>query len=784
MSGVREETVGRTAITMAGAHPLDPDAAELELERARARAGEPLRRVVLAVDPGRAVAGDVLALVARDRDAGIEVRVVDAANALPPLDVPLDAEALWTAEVMDELVLPEPLSAIAPVARAVAPSVCAGCAAYHGLLPTLRMLGVVASPQRQGAFYREQFVAAAARGHTRVLVAGAADCAMLTHVLAGYRAGGVEPRVTLLDRCPTPLLLSQLHAAQQGVAIDVLQADAAAPGLAEPVDLIVTDSLLTLLEPEHRLATLRAWREALAPGGRIVTSMRLLPERPAAAPSRPAAERTEAFVQWALAELDRRAGLLELDRDTFERDLRRYAVSVPVTPVRTSDEVAALVRDADLELEALDAVSHAGRSPVGRPRARIAPRRHPRPGRRAPSVSSARPPVPPGPYLVVGLGRAGRAAVGALTAHAGAAQVRACDGVDPLLAREAIAAMRADGIEVATESDGIELLERPPAVRCVVKSPGVPPSAPVLRRARELGVPVMDELELGWRRLAAPVTGVTGTNGKGTVCHLLSEILRAAGLDAPLAGNTIFAPPLSALGGHPDHVVCEVSSYQLEGAPEFLPEAAVFTNLRHDHLRRHGDMERYGACKRRLFVRGDRAVPLAVVDADEPLGAGARRRRGAARRARGPPRARPGRRLPPAPLRVDARAGVVRRRGPRRHPPPAHAPAGRAQRPQRARAPTRPPASSASPPTSPRPRSRRPTASPAASSRSPRASRSTSSSTSPTRPMRCGRSWARPGAWCADVPGRGCTRSSATPATGRPSCGVPTPSSPHAWPTG
>ena len=365
MGGVSEHEVGRVVTTLAGPRPLDPDAAELERDRDRARGGEPVRRVVLAVDAGRAAAADVRALVARDTEAGVVTRVVDAANALPAVGAPLDADELWSAEPMDELVLPEPLSAIGPIARALAPSVCAGCAAYHGLLPTLRMLGVVASPQRQGGFYREQLVAAAARGHTRVLVAGAADCAMLAHVLAGYAAGGAAPQVTLLDRCATPLLLSELYAAQQGVAIETRQADATEPGTPRSFDLIVTDSLLTLLEPAHRLATLRAWHEALAPGGRAVTSMRLAPERPPdAEPPAPAEERTEAFVQWALAELDRRAGLLELDRDDFERDVRRYAVSVPVDPVRTLDEVEAMTREAGLEVDELYAISQPGRWPA------------------------------------------------------------------------------------------------------------------------------------------------------------------------------------------------------------------------------------------------------------------------------------------------------------------------------------------------------------------------------------------------------------------------------------
>ena len=100
--------------------------------------------------------------------------------------------------------LPEPLLASAPIARHVAAAICPGCGAYHGLLQTLRLLAVVVSPQRHGRFYREQLGAVAARGGARVLIAGAADYAvMLAHVLAAYAQADVRARVLVVDRCPT-----------------------------------------------------------------------------------------------------------------------------------------------------------------------------------------------------------------------------------------------------------------------------------------------------------------------------------------------------------------------------------------------------------------------------------------------------------------------------------------------------------------------------------------------------------------------------------------------------
>src|SRR5262249_58911585 len=79
--------------------------------------------------------------------------------------------------------------------------------------------------------------------------------------------------------------------------------------------------------------------------------------------------------------------------------------------------------------------------------------------------------------------------------------------------------------------------------------------------------------------------------------------------------------PMSAVSEHDGWVVAEVSSYQAEGCPEFLPTAAVLTNLTEDHLRRHGSMGAYAAAKRRIFVRGDRCVELAVLNSDDAFGA-------------------------------------------------------------------------------------------------------------------------------------------------------------------
>lgn len=163
--------------------------------------------------------------------------------------------------------------------------------------------------------------------------------------------------------------------------------------------------------------------------------------------------------------------------------------------------------------------------------------------------------------------------------------------------------LREEGIEVETASDGLEALER---ARAVVKSPGVPAQAPVIAAARERGIPVLGELELGWRLLPNPFVAVTGTNGKTTTVELLGEIWRAAGLPVAVAGNVGTA--VSSLPGRLDPaatVICEASSFQLEDSLAFDPEVAVFLNFSPDHLDRHGTVGDYLEAKLRLFSHQD-----------------------------------------------------------------------------------------------------------------------------------------------------------------------------------
>jgi UDP-N-acetylmuramoylalanine--D-glutamate ligase len=200
--------------------------------------------------------------------------------------------------------------------------------------------------------------------------------------------------------------------------------------------------------------------------------------------------------------------------------------------------------------------------------------------------------------LVYGLARSGRATAARLD--------------DPVVADRSLG-----------NEDDLSLLD---GIDVLVKSPGVPGDVPLVVAARERGIPVWSEVELGYRLLAPAGTrfvGVTGTNGKSTTTALLGAIFEAAGRDVAVAGN--IGVPLTSVE-HADWVVCELSSFQLEDVHELACDVAVLLNLEPDHLDRYPTFEAYRAAKLRIFERArakvvPRGLGLDGIEfaADDPL---------------------------------------------------------------------------------------------------------------------------------------------------------------------
>ena len=136
----------------------------------------------------------------------------------------------------------------------------------------------------------------------------------------------------------------------------------------------------------------------------------------------------------------------------------------------------------------------------------------------------------------------------------------------------------------------------------VVKSPGIPPTAPLVKKFMEKGTPVLSEIEFAGRYTDARMVCITGSNGKTTTTLLTYHILRKAGLDVGLAGNV--GKSLAYQVAREDHeiYVIELSSFQLENMYDFKANIAVIMNITPDHMDRYDHkMENYVAAKFRIL---------------------------------------------------------------------------------------------------------------------------------------------------------------------------------------
>ncbi|MDE5624350.1 MAG: UDP-N-acetylmuramoyl-L-alanine--D-glutamate ligase, partial [Alistipes sp.] len=130
--------------------------------------------------------------------------------------------------------------------------------------------------------------------------------------------------------------------------------------------------------------------------------------------------------------------------------------------------------------------------------------------------------------------------------------------------------------------------ERILAASEVVKSPGIPDSAPIVQKIRAAGIPVISEIEFAGRYLGrAKCICITGSNGKTTTTSLIYKIMRDAGLNVALGGNIGDSFARSVAEGGYDWYVLELSSFQLDGMYKFRAHIGVLMNITPDHLDRY-----------------------------------------------------------------------------------------------------------------------------------------------------------------------------------------------------
>ncbi len=122
----------------------------------------------------------------------------------------------------------------------------------------------------------------------------------------------------------------------------------------------------------------------------------------------------------------------------------------------------------------------------------------------------------------------------------------------------------------------------------VVKSPGIPEKAPIIKKLRAQGTPIISEIEFAGRYLGASRTiCITGSNGKTTTTSLIYKILCDAGYNVALGGNIGESFAYSVATGHYDWYVLELSSFQLDGMYDFKADVGILMNITPDHLDRY-----------------------------------------------------------------------------------------------------------------------------------------------------------------------------------------------------
>ena len=210
---------------------------------------------------------------------------------------------------------------------------------------------------------------------------------------------------------------------------------------------------------------------------------------------------------------------------------------------------------------------------------------------------------------MIGLGKTGASCVRYLAKHGIAVAVTDSRAAPPGLADLGELAER---IDLRLGAFDPSLLE---GASQVLLSPGVSPQEPIAAEARARRIEILGDIELFARAVAAPVIGVTGTNGKSTVTSLVARMAESAGLTV-LAGGNLGKPALDLLEEPvPDLYVLELSSFQLETTSSLELLGAAVLNVSADHMDRYASLAEYARAKSRIVAN----AATVVLNADDPF---------------------------------------------------------------------------------------------------------------------------------------------------------------------
>lgn len=154
----------------------------------------------------------------------------------------------------------------------------------------------------------------------------------------------------------------------------------------------------------------------------------------------------------------------------------------------------------------------------------------------------------------------------------------------------------------------------------IVKSPGVPPLIAIIKKAIDMGIEVISDIELSYRLgYSENFIAITGSNGKTTTTSLVGQVFKAANYKTHVVGNIGMAILDKLIDSSKEDIfVIEASSFQLEHTKEFKPRVSLILNLAPDHIDWHGSYENYIKSKKKIFANLDRDDYI-VLNYDDPL---------------------------------------------------------------------------------------------------------------------------------------------------------------------
>ncbi|GIM57960.1 UDP-N-acetylmuramoyl-L-alanine--D-glutamate ligase [Capnocytophaga canimorsus] len=154
---------------------------------------------------------------------------------------------------------------------------------------------------------------------------------------------------------------------------------------------------------------------------------------------------------------------------------------------------------------------------------------------------------------------------------------------------------------------------------CIIKSPGIPDTVEIIKKAKEKHIEIISEIEFAYRYTKGKIIAITGSNGKTTTTSLTYHILKESGLNVGVAGNIGKSFAQMVAEDDKEYYVLEISSFQLDGITSFKPHIAILLNITPDHLDRYDyKMENYIASKFRI-TENQTEEDYFIYDIDDPI---------------------------------------------------------------------------------------------------------------------------------------------------------------------